>query len=424
MKSFSILFTFAILVVVSAQSSFWSSFKNILGFGKTEEAVSAKEESAVQVDESNIQLLTDIELEQSLALAKDAVSVNNFASAVSILLPVVKQIPDNKEVNMILGNSLLTTGRPDLAEAYLHSAVKLSNWTDPISVSSLAQAIQLNGDFELASKVISKGFASMNESDSSGMLSLAFGSLMEQSGNYSAAAEWYLASALSESSLPDVWLKASTLLFPSKAWDFIFAENVLMRGVKLHPESPSLIFNLGVVLHYTNRIDNAISLYKEVLRIDPTNFGAISNLATALHSVGRVEEAKGLYEQVYNIVVFNKSTGFGPVNGASVALGNFALLLSGSGQYIQADAVVSKAIAMDPVSSDLKSIKDQNFQLAESATRIAMDQAAAVQKEVVAAKWDSALNLLNSYGIPKENSAWWYFAVGMINYFRFIYDIC
>ena len=74
------------------------------------------------------------------------------------------------DVSNAVGSLLLTLKKPDIAEGFLYSAVKLSNWTDAQSIANLAECIRTTGDINLAKKVALKGMDSMGNKDSSGLI--------------------------------------------------------------------------------------------------------------------------------------------------------------------------------------------------------------------------------------------------------------
>ena len=90
-------------------------------------------------------------------------------------------------------------------------------------------------------------------------------------------------------------VKASTMAFPIEGRDYTFAENVLLRGLQFFgntssAESTELIFQLGLLMHLTDRVASAVPMYEAVLRAQPTAFAAVSAMATAVHSLGEFRQ--------------------------------------------------------------------------------------------------------------------------------------
>ncbi len=404
--------------------AFWSVVKSFLGLAE-ESNPSTKLPSTLPEESAKSGVLTDEETASLVAKARAAIYKLEYNDAVSSLLPVIDSDPDQIDANMLLGGTFLALNRADLAETFLHRAVQLTNWTQPSAVSNLAEALRINGDADLAIKVIQRGLNAINKTDSSGLLSFTHGAILEQQKKYSESADWYLASALAQPTNIEAWLRASTMLFPSPAWDLKFAENVLAQAVKLNPESSSLVFNLGVALHYSNRASDAVTLYAEALRLDPEHYGAMSNLATALHSLGRTAEASILYEVIFNstiprgpdgIAAINRSSAF---NGAAVALGNYALLLNAQRRPQHALRVISRASELENENVlELAAVKAQSERLLEDlSARYAVGREALVQA-VHSGQWAAAVQVLSDVDTPGEDGAWWHFARGMLHYFR------
>ena len=405
----SFLFLLPFLCTVYAQFAFLDSVKKF--FWGERNAVTQSSTGVSPTDSIATKTLDDA---RSLIVAQD------FDEAVKLLLPLIDINPDDKDVNMLLGSSFLALNRADMAENFLYHAVKLTDWSEVTAVSNLAEAIRQNGDLPLAEKILQKGYVALNNTDKTGQLAYQFGTIQEQLENYTSAAEWYLSSALSENGDSRAWLKASTLLFPAKHWDLALAETILASGVKANPSNPALIFNLGVVMHYTNRFNEAVLLYKEALKKDPLHYAAMSNLATALHSLGEVNSAHMLYESVYDATFSNISGQIiDPYPGTATALGNYALLLSSMNRVHQAAAVATRAVQLDPESKSLISVRDQCSAVATETTRTVEEWRTKIRIAVTSGKWSEGIELLVSTGPPVEDDAWWYFTKGMLHYFRY-----
>lgn len=373
--------------------------------------------------EAEIKLSEDAVL-QHINNAKDLILTEDFDKAINVLLPLIDNNPDDKDANMLLGSTFLALNRADLAETFLHHAVKLTNWMDVGPISNLAEAIRLNGDLPLAAKVLQRGYVSLNNTDPSGQLAFEFGTIQEQLQNYTSAADWYLSSALSDNRNTRAWLKASTLLFPNNQWDLKLAENVLATAVKTKPNDAQLLFNLGVVMHYTSRVTEATILYTEALKFDENHYAAISNLATAFHSLGRTAEAEQLYQQVYEATKSSvPGEIFNPFSGTAIALGNYALLLSSQKKSQQSVAMVTRALLLEPESLDLLSVRERCLEQVRSSAQEAEQIRLRLVEAITSGAWDSALETLSAAGVPSEDDAWWYFTKGMLHYFRYKFSL-
>jgi Flp pilus assembly protein TadD len=401
-------------------ASLWSGFwRRLFGARTTEEPGRNLDHinSEASQENSGGVLTPQHNVDHLLAQAVDLYGNGDYIKSVEVLMSVLEQNSSHLEANRLVGNTLLVLRKPDLAESYLFKAVQLSNWTDASLVSNLAESLRLNGDIDLALRVLERGYLSINQTDPTGRIPFEFGVLYERTGNYSDAADWYLVSALTQSVNADAWLRASTLLFPPTSWNLKFAENVLSRAVQMNPSNVALIFDLGVVLQSSGRPDEAIILYYEVLRLDPDHDGAVANLASALHSMNRKEEAIILYDKILltALSLVTESRAFPQIGGVAIALGNFATLL------LEEDMSVRKAVKVayyasqiDRSSANLKRIYTNALQRLDESTLATRSEFISL---VMSGKWIEASAFLISNDYYRDE-AWFNFATGMVEFFR------
>ena len=126
-----------------------------------------------------------------------------------------------------------------------------SNWTDPAAVSTLSECLvsQDKNDVLLAERVAARGLSAVQNKDDTGALQAALGLIKSTAGNYTEAADWYLAAALVNPTNVQYWLQASTMISPNR--DLKFAENVLLQGLESHPNSPALLYHMGTGARHT-----------------------------------------------------------------------------------------------------------------------------------------------------------------------------
>jgi len=74
------------------------------------------------------------------------------------------------------------------------------------------------------------------------------------------------------------------------------AGNCCRRVIALRPEHGEAHVNLGNVLFYQKKTDEAISHYQTALRINPNNAGALCSLGNVLSAQGRHDEAAAQYQ--------------------------------------------------------------------------------------------------------------------------------
>ena len=254
----------------------------------------------------------DLLLEQAHKLVLEG----NIDQAIDTLFALLDSDPYRIDANIAVGFLLMNIRKPELAENFLFTAVRMSEWKNAGAVAYLAECLRLNDDSDLGEKVAMRGLQALNNNDESGAIAEALGNIKVERKDYAIAADWFLASALLRPQTAESWLKASTMQFPSEGRDLKFAENVLLQGIENNPNDAQLLYQLGVVMHSTDHIDEAIVLYEAALGNDPTLRKVKSTLATAYHAVRRFEEAAILYGEAVT---------FEPSN--VVLLANYALLL-------------------------------------------------------------------------------------------------
>ena len=76
------------------------------------------------------------------------------------------------------------------------------------------------------------------------------------------------------------------------------AEQHLRAAHALAPDFDKAINNLGVFLFRSDRVDDAIALYRRGLELDPENVALLTNLASAYQRRGQSEEAAELFERL------------------------------------------------------------------------------------------------------------------------------
>lgn len=247
--------------------------------------------------------LAESEIENVVQSSKDLIQNGKLIESLDSLLEIYEINPSHQECNSLIGGLLMSIQQTSLAENFLYSAITLSNWTDSISVSNLAESLRQNAKTDLSLKVLMRGLNAINNTDPSGTLSRSIGNIYYFEKNYSLAADWFLNAAMSNPVAGGVedWLKASTMVFPDDGKDFKFAENVLLQAITALPRSSQLFYQLGMVMHLTNREEQAIVFYDETIRLDAMNYPVYASLATAYHTLGSFEKAFEIYTIAANV---------------------------------------------------------------------------------------------------------------------------
>ena len=77
-----------------------------------------------------------------------------------------------------------------------------------------------------------------------------------------------------------------------------FSESVVSykNALKLQPNMPDLLFNLGIALNHLNKLDEAVLAYRQAIQTKPDFFEAHGNLGTVLQAQGQLDEAITSYQ--------------------------------------------------------------------------------------------------------------------------------
>ena len=258
-----------------------------------------------------------------------------------MFLKALELNPDSVEANSLIGSCYLLLNKPDLAEGFLYAAVMLSEWKDAVSIANLAESLRLNNDPNLAVQVAMKGYENLGQKDDSGLIQYVLGASYRDQKKYSLSSDWFLSSALRQPKNIDAWVLASTMHFPDSDRDYKLAENVLLQGMHENEGNVDLVFQMGLVMHHSNNLEQALKCYDFVLSQNAEHKDALSMSATALHTIGgRSVDAFHRY---------NSAIKHNPDN--AILLSNFGLLLHSSfrDQVNSNDivALAEKALAID-----------------------------------------------------------------------------
>ena len=284
-------------IIDNAKSSIMSFF----GYTKDDNNVINLKEYLLKLEQETT--IDYDKINNDMENAKTLINNKQYYEAVDKLLDVLEQAPFIQSANQLVGASLLALGLNQQAEGFLYVAVQISDWSDTIAISNLAEALIQSNDIDLAEKISYQGLTTLknnNEADTTGLLSYSLGNINRIKQNHQSAADWYLSSASNNPNNVQAWLFASTTLFPYSSWDVKFAENVLVQALEYHSKNPDIVFKLGYILHTGNpsKVAEAITFYEEALTLKHDHNDALKSLATAYHSIGRLSEALRLYEKV------------------------------------------------------------------------------------------------------------------------------
>jgi uncharacterized protein HemY len=162
---------------------------------------------------------------------------------------------------------------PNLAEGFLFTAVKQSEWQDLVSVNNLAECLRVKGDMisiDLAEKTALKGVSVDKTKDPTGLLTYTLANIYLSKQTYKLASDWFLATAFKQKTRLDTWLTASTLQFPVEYQDYKMAENTLLEGLTFLPNNPSILYYLGVMMYNTKRYVEKVTFLERSIRTRKT----------------------------------------------------------------------------------------------------------------------------------------------------------
>lgn len=311
-----------------------SSLFNFMGGGETQQVGKAASLGA----ETTHRNVVTADLQQ----VEKMISDGKIKDSIDALLTLLEKEPNNQRYNSLLGTLFMTANKPALAEEFLVSAVELSEWKDATAISNMALYFRGKREVDSSIKVLNRGLTAMGNIDPLGILSSGLGESYLLLQNFPVAGDWFLKSALANPKSVDTWIKASTITFPEAGRDLQFASNVLSQAMGHHPESSPLVFHVGLLMHYKGSMSEAITLYKEAIRLDVNNSDAVSALATALHSTGDLQLAADVYEVAHKRMPNNVQL-----------LSNYATLMVSMQKTEEALPLINKAFEIDPTHPDV-----------------------------------------------------------------------
>lgn len=300
----------------------------------------------IKLEENKGKILDTIEINELLATSKSLIKDGEVIKSIENLVKIYESDPEHQETCSLLGGLLLGIEEHGLAGDLLYTAIRLSNWTDSVSVVNFAESLRHREDYDLGLKVLYRGLQALNNTDDTGILSRSIGNLLVSQKNYRQAADWFLGASLKNPTNAQDWLLASTMSFPRSAHDYVFAENVLVQAIQSIPASAVLYYHLGLVMHFTEREKEAIPLYRESLRLQEEDNPSVSSLATALHAIGDIQNAFIEYQKA--VIVDPKNT---------IMLVNFGKLLLSHQNKQDCLKLALMAIEADPERANAEAIE-------------------------------------------------------------------
>lgn len=174
-------------------------------------------------------------------------------------------------------------------------------------------------------------------------LHLKYGELLEDLGNYDAAARQY---RLVLDSMPyhfEAYAKLGLLFGKGGDFDAAIAHN--LEAVRIYPFFVDAYFNLGLAYHVQGRLDKAVEHYSKAIRLKPDQAQAYNNLAAVLFQQDKVDEAMETYRNGLILVPDNLDLHY-----------NLGILLEEQGQRQEALRELRTALKIDPNSTKVRKI--------------------------------------------------------------------
>lgn len=305
---------------------------------------------------------------QLLDAALALLNSGDIEGAVDKMILILQDYPEHPQTNGHLGRILLDVGQLDRAEPMLILAATASSWSDVEATRSLARLLRAQQKFDLAAKTLFQTYnaTTVVRDDPTGRvfidpalrlaLSIELADALYLAGDFAQAADFFLSTAMrytalaKEAATPTafnltaVWIKASTFYYPVGHRDLKRAENVFIEAVNANPNDVDLLYNLGLVLYTTGRVEQALVFFEQVLRLSRNqHVDTLAAYATALHSVRRFAQADGVYALALRAMPNHV-----------VLLANYArLLFTLPGRLDEAVAILQRAYDLEPSHPDV-----------------------------------------------------------------------
>ena len=84
------------------------------------------------------------------------------------------------------------------------------------------------------------------------------------------------------------------------------AKKTFLNGLKINPNSYSLITNLGSVYKYLNNFSKSEEMYLKALKLEPNYTPALENYANLKRELNKIDESIELYEKLDKAFVSKK----------------------------------------------------------------------------------------------------------------------
>lgn len=305
---------------------------------------------------------------QLLDAALAQLNAGDLEGAVDKMILILQDFPEHPQTNGLMGRVLLDVGQLERAEPMLILAATASNWSDVEATRALARLLRAQQKFDVAAKALFQTYnaTTVVRDDPTGRLfidpalrltlSIDLAEALYLAGDFVQAADFFLSTAMrytamaKEAATPtafnltSVWIKASSFYYPAGHRDLKRAENVFIEAVNANPNDVDLLYNLGLVLYTTGRVEQSVVFFEQVLRLSRNQHtDTLAAYATALHSLRRFGQADGVYALALRAMPNHV-----------VLLANYArLLFTFPGRLNEAVALLQRAYDLEPTHPDV-----------------------------------------------------------------------
>ena len=209
--------------------------------------------------------------------------------AIGLLQAESAKYPARLELHYAIGNLALVAAKYDLAisefQLVLERVDRNAKEASEVYLR-MGEAYRLKGDVEFAINVFQKAQALQ---PSNLVIVNALAATLEMSGQRKSAAEQYRKMLELD---PKNGVALNNLAFMLADTDGALALAYALRARQLFPNEPTVIDTLGWVYLKSNRIDDALPLFRDALKKNPGNAAYRYHLAAALEQKGAHAEAR------------------------------------------------------------------------------------------------------------------------------------
>ena len=264
--------------------------------------------------------MDQVYLKKNWQKATNALEKSDYKSAISLLSKIQKKIPLESGVQSALSEALAGAGKlsaavrecragveiaPHSLEGWLHLGrlclaiedgpgaleaflkARAIDRTNLHVISGQAEAFAMAGDFDSAAKIFTDA---LEIAPHHVELTIALARTYDAAGKFEQA-EGVLRDACRTS--PDqisLWL---TLGFALRGWDRIEdAQDSCEEARQHHPDSEELLAQAASFAYELRNLDKAVSLYQQLVKLNPDNPVVQNDLAQALASLGNHEDSE------------------------------------------------------------------------------------------------------------------------------------